>query len=186
MDREVTTQALLVADRVARKFARNLRVDADDMRQAALTAIVGRVNASGYDPERGELGAYLYGTAHRAAAIEATYQRAPVTAKHRREVLYTLRSTSDEVLGSHVDETPTPEDEVCRAAAIAAVKARLTELLGERGAVVFLALADGQTTAEAYARDCKVSTDEVSKAIARGRAAIARDPEMHRLWLELR
>lgn len=178
-------EAERVSGAVARKFSRTLRVDEGDVRQAAFVAIVGQLRKGAYDPTRGELGAYLYGTAYRAAAIEATRLRSPVSAHHRRDALYECKRVSDEVLGAHAGDDASPELDVARAAAIRAVKKRLVDLLGPTGAEFYLALVDGRTSAQEYAAQRTVSTEAVMDGVARMRDKVKRDPELLRLWQDL-
>ena len=166
-----------------------------DLQQAAWEALL---RAPEHDPARASLESYVVTVATRTMWRAVHKLRAPVSASHRVKVLaglqpvgLTMQLHQHRTLSSpsqNPEELPEVSElntERADAGALAlAVRRRLQELLGERGAARALAAYGVELTAAEQAAAEGVPVMTVYRARARLKEQLAADPVLLELWSE--
>ena len=156
------------------------RLCLEDLEQVALLA---QVDASKrFDKSRGTpFGAFTWRAAVIAAHRHVLTESAPVSGRHDPQVLVGLyRQEFVEI--SHEATTLSPEDALARELWAAAVRKRVSELVGEGGAVFITQIMTGEYKPGDVARAHNVSISDVYRAVRETKKAISGDPELFDLW----
>jgi len=156
------------------------RLSLEDLEQEALLA---QVDASTrFDAECGTpFGAYTWRAAVFASHRFVLTESAPVSGRHRPEVLIGLyRQEYVEV--SHEAPLPSPEILYEQEEWAAQVRARIVELVGEDGATFVTQMLTNEFKPADVAEAHQIDVVDVYKAVREAKKTISGDPELFELW----
>ncbi len=151
----------------------------EDMKHAGVEAIMSAI--PGYDPDYGvEIGAYSWRVAIYAVRRYVLKASAPVSAKHRLDVLKGLYRA--EISAYEKDEKPDPEETVHRVLLARTVRTRVESILGETGAAFAIGILGGDFQPKDVIDDHGLKPAEVYHAIRMTKARLQSDKLLYELW----